>query len=367
MTKYQSCTKCIMDTTDPDISFDEMGVCNHCHQYAIRSKKEIKGEKYFQKIINEIKDNNSRCLIGLSGGTDSSMVAYLVKRAGLNPIGVSFDNGWDTETAKKNVQKLVEKLNIPLIEYKVDSEEFKDLQIAFLKASVPNAEIPTDHGIVSLLYRLAAKKKIKYIIHGGNITTEAIMPKSWGHDAKDLKHLKAIHKKFGKTEIKDFPTMGITNWIYYSFIKGIKFIPILNYIDYNKEEAKEILKKEFQWEDYGIKHGESVYTRFFQCYILPKKFGIDKRKAHFSTLINSGQMTRKEALEEMEKDPYPEINLMNDDKNHFLKKLNLTEREFEEIMNLPPKKHEDYPNNSFFFSRNNFLVKVAKKIITRNY
>lgn len=367
MTKYQSCVKCVMDTTDPDIIFDEKGICNHCHNYEERAKKELRRKGDFERLIAEIKRSGSRCLIGLSGGTDSSTIAYLVKRQDLDCLAVSFDNGWDTEMAKENVKKLVEKLNIPLIKHQVNPEEFRDLQIAFLKASIPNAEIPTDHGIVSLLYHIAAKNKIKHILQGGNIVTEAIMPKSWGYEAKDLRHLTAIHNRFGSIKIKDFPRMNLWHWIYYSFFKKIKFIPILNYINYNKKEAKKILQREIGWRDYDIKHGESVYTRFFQCFILPQKFGIDKRRAHFSTLINSGQMIREEALEELKKDPYPDADLMREDKKTVLEKLCLSEEEFEEIMNLPIRKHEDYPNSRIFFHKNSFLVKVVKKIITKNY
>ncbi|KPJ73544.1 hypothetical protein AMJ48_01175 [Parcubacteria bacterium DG_74_1] len=356
-----------MDTTDPGITFDEKGICNYCKMYEERAKNELKGPEELKKLIGEIKKSNGRCLIGVSGGTDSTMTVYLAKKYGLNPVAVSFDNGWDTEIAKRNVNNLIAKLDLEIIKYKVDPEEFKDLQIAFLKASIPNAEIPTDHGIVSFLYRLADKWNIKYIIHGGNIVTEAIMPESWGYDSKDLKYLRAIHKKFGRVELKTFPQVGLLHWIYYAFFKKIRFVPILNYIPYNKQEAKKILKGELGWQDYNIKHGESIYTRFFQCYILPTKFGIDKRRAHFSTLINSGQMSREEALEEMKKEPYPNKELLEQDRKYVLQKLGLSEKEFEEIMQAPVKNYKNYPNNSFFFKRDNFLVKLAKRKITHNY
>ncbi len=363
---YQVCTRCIMDTSDPEITFDEKGVCNYCKMYEERAKNELKSPEELKELIKKIKKAGGKCLIGVSGGTDSSMAAYLLKKHGLTPLAVSFDNGWDTDIAKENVRNLVKKLNLELIEYKVDPEEFKDLQVAFLKASISNAEIPTDHAILAFLYQLASERGIKYIIHGGNIVTEAIMPKSWGYDSKDLKHLRAIHKKFGKVKLKNFPQMSLWHWLYYTFIKGIKYIPILNYISYNREEAKEILKRELGWQDYGGKHAESIYTRFFQYYILPRKFKIDKRKAHLSTLINSGQITREEALEEVKKEPYSDKNMMENDKTLVLEKLGLSEEEFERIMRLPIRSYKDFPNNSFFFQKDNFLIKMVKRIITNS-
>lgn len=362
-----------MDTTDPDIQFDPQGVCNYCHHYKRRAEKELgydaAGQEKLRKVIEEIKSHGKGkeydCVIGLSGGVDSTAVAYYVKQLGLRPLAVHLDNGWNSELAVSNVEGIVKTLNIDLFTYIIDWEEFKDLQLAFLKASVTNLEIPTDHAINSLMYQIAAKRGIKYIIGGGNIVTEAIMPESWGYDSKDWKHIKAIYRRFGRNKrLKSFPHTSLPAFAYYFFVKRIKYFPILNYIPYVKKEAIQLIERELGWRNYHGKHYESIFTRFFQGYILPTKFNIDKRKAHFSTLICSGQMTRVEALKEMEKEPYPP-QMVKEDKSYVLKKFGLTEQEFDGIMSQPIKSPQDYPS-SYVLSRQipwmmNFLLKVAKR------
>ncbi|HUV06629.1 MAG TPA: N-acetyl sugar amidotransferase [Spirochaetia bacterium] len=373
-TEYRICTRCIMDTTDPLITFDAEGVCSHCRDYEIRAGKELysqmDGDERLGRLVDEIKEKGKNkkydCIIGLSGGMDSTMVAYTVKNLGLRPLAIHLDNEWDADIAVSNIENIIKRLGIEYRAVKTDWEEYKDLQLAFLKASIPNAEIPTDHAIVAKLYQTAAEEKIRYIISGGNIVTEAIMPFGWGYDAKDLKYIKAIHKRFGSGILKTFPKLTLFNWVYYTFVKKIKFIPILNYIRYNKKQATGILEKEIQWKHYGAKHFESVYTRFFQSYILPIKFTIDKRKAHFSTLINSGQMTREDAVREMEKDPYPTEKMMREDRKHVLDKLGISGDEFDAIMKQPVKTFRDYPNNYFFFYKLRVLVAFAKRIATHN-
>ncbi|OQX50945.1 MAG: ExsB family protein [Candidatus Cloacimonas sp. 4484_209] len=373
---YKICARCIMDTTVPEIQFDIDGVCNYCREYEERVQKELHydeaGQQKLKQLVNEIKkdkkDKEYDCIIGLSGGLDSTMVAYhTVKTLGLRPLAIHLDNGWNSEIAVRNIENIAKKLDIDLHIYKVDWEEFRDLQLSFLKASVRNIEIPTDHAIVALLYHTAAKKRIRYIFSGGNIVTEGIVPKSWGYFLWDWKYIKGIHKKFGKIKLKKYPHLSLFDWVYYIFIKRIKFIPILNYIPYVKKDSKELLKKELGWEDYGGKHCESVYTRFFQSYILPKKFNIDKRRAYLSNLVRSGQMTREEALEEISHDPYPTKEMMKKDKEYVIKKLGLTEEEFERIMSQPIKTFKDYPNNYFLFSKLRFFVNLAKKITRHNY
>jgi len=371
---YKICTRCIMDTTDPEIVFDEKGVCNHCKRYEERAKKELHhdetGQQKLERLINEIKENGKNkeydCIIGLSGGVDSTMVAYTVKKLGLRPLAIHLDNDWDSELAINNIKNTVGKLGITLKMVTCNWEEFKDLQLSFLRASISNAEIPTDHALVALLYHTAADKGIGYIISGGNIATEAIMPESWGYDPKDLKQIKGIHQRFGKIKLKTFPQLTLFDWVYYTFVRRIKFIPILNYIPYVKENAKKLIEKELNWKDYGLKHYESIYTRFFQGYILPKKFNVDKRRAHLSTLICSGQMSREEALKEMERSPYPSEKMMEEDKEYVIKKLGLSREEFARIMSLPIKNFQDYPNNHSLFTKLNFFVKLAKKKATLN-
>lgn len=372
---YQICNRCVMDTSDPDITFDIVGVCNNCNEYDARARRELhlgaQGEMELGKLVSVIKKHGKNreydCVIGLSGGVDSTFVAYKVKQLGLRPIAVHLDNGWDAELAVANIERTVKKLDISLLTYVIDWNVFRDLHLAFLKASEPNSEIPTDHAIVAILFRTAAEKGIKYLIHGGNIVSEAIMPSSWGYAAQDFLYIESIHKKYGTTSLKDFPHLNAFMWSYYLFIKRLRYVPLLNYMPYVKKDAKKILEKELGWQDYGPKHFESIYTRFFQGYILPRKFGFDKRRAHLSTLICSCQITREEALEEMRHDPYPDEKMMNEDKEYVIKKLGLSVGDFDNIMSARPKTYKDYPNLSLIFTKTNIPAKIARQFVKRKY
>lgn len=371
MQEYRICTKCIMDTSDSDIVFDEHGICCHCKIYDEKAAaglyKGRAGQDMLEKMISVVKKRGKNkdydCIIGLSGGVDSSMVAHTVKKLGLRPLAIHLDNGWNSELSVCNIENIVRKLDIDLYTYVLDWEEFKDLQLSFLKSSVLNCEGPTDHAIVAILYHMAAEKGIRYIFSGSNIISEAILPASWGYDSKDWRHIKGVHKKFGKVRLKTFPRLTLFHFAYYTFVKQIGFIPILNYTDYNKQEATDLLKKELDWKEYGGKHCESIYTRFFQTYILPKKLNIDKRRAHLSTLICSGQISREEALREMERDPSPP-DILEQDRQYFIKKIGLTEKEFNAIMSAPAKSFKEYPNNHFWFEKLGFIVRFARKKAT---
>lgn len=360
-----------MDTSDHDIFFTDDGVCNHCLVYEKREKTELfyddAGQQKLWRLVEKIKaDGKGKkydCLIGVSGGVDSTFLALKVKELGLRPLALHLDNGWDSELAISNIENILKKLDIDLYTHVINWEEFKDLQLAFLKSSVPNCEIPTDHAIVSLFFHVAAKQRIRYIIRGGNLVTEGILPAGWGYDAKDLKHIRAVHKRFGSKKLKTLPQTSLLRWVRHTFVNRTKFIPLLNYIPYNKKEAKRIIIEKLGWRDYGGKHYESIYTRFFQGYILPRKFGFDKRRAHFSTLICSGQMTRDEALDEIKKDPYPGEKMMKEDREYVIKKLGLSESEFSAMMTAPARSYKDYPNNSFFLHELEFLSRFAKKVL----
>ena len=350
--KYQICTRCIMDTSDPEIHFDENGVCSHCKRYDEMAKRETyydeTGQQKLKKIIKKIKKKgrNKRydCIIGVSGGTDSTFMAYHVKQLSLRPLAVHLDNGWDSELAVNNIENLLKKLSIDLFTKVIEWEEFKDLQLAFLRASTPDSEIPTDHAILAILFQVAANNNIRYIITGQNVVTEGYSVPSWSQGHGDWQYIRNIHKKFGKLKkIDSFPRQGILRTIHYKLFKRIKIIPILNYIPYEKKEAFRLLEKELDWRPYGGKHLESKYTHFFQSYILPRKFRIDKRRIHLSALISSGQMTREEALAEMEKELYSPEQLKKE-KEYVLKKFELHEEEFENIMSSPPKSFKDYPS-----------------------
>lgn len=347
-----TCTRCILGTADDaEITFDALGVCIHCHNYDLiasqRLKATLKTREELNDLVAEIKEKQKNqefdVIIGVSGGVDSTYVAWLTKELGLRAMMVHLDNGWDSELAVKNIEQIVEKLDIELYTHVIDWEEFKDLQLSYLKASVVDIEALTDHAISAILYQIAARHKVHYILSGENTATEGILPDSWVHPKNDLMNIRGIHKRFGKIKIKTFPTLGIFKLWKYRNINRIHSISILDYIEYNKAEAKATITNELGWRDYGGKHYESVFTRFYQSYILPEKFGIDKRKSHLSTLICSGQMTRKEALAEMEL-PIIDPQVLSDDKEYVIKKWGLTPEEFEEYMNQPPRPHTDFPS-----------------------
>lgn len=372
--QYRICSKCVMDTTDPFIYFDENGICNHCYSYKKRIKEDYhvdsNGVKNLKNIISKIKTSKTKskynCIIGLSGGVDSTYVAYLAKKIyKLEPLAVHFDNGWNSELAVKNIEKILKKLDIDLHTEVADWNEFRELQKSFIKASVINWEIPTDHVIVAVLYKLAAKHGIKYILGGGNITSEAIMPYSWSFNARDLKHLKAVHRKISGKNLKHITTLSIRKFFYYTFFRKIKWFPILNYINYSKKDVIKILEDNLDWKYYGGKHYESIFTRFYQGYILKNKFNVDKRRAHLSSLINANQLKREEAIDILKTSGY-EKDQFNNDYNFFLRKFEFSEEEFKKIMYLPIKKHNDYPSNIKIFERFKKYIYIIKRFSTLN-
>ena len=369
---YRMCTRCVMDTTDPDIEFDEHGVCNHCRYYDEVASKSLflgkEGEKKLNQIGDEIreygKNKDYDCLLGLSGGVDSSFVAYYAKKLGLHALVVHLDNGWNSETSVRNIENIVRKLDFDLYTYVIDWDEFKDLQLSFLKASVIDIEMVSDHAIRSTLFRVANEKKIKYILRGGNIASEAILPWSWRYAKQDIRNIKGIHKIFSKKKLKTFPKHGLITLLMAKYSRRYRFVDLLNYIDYNRSRAIDILKKELDWKYYGKKHHESIITKFYQGYILPTKFNIDKRKCHFSSLICSGQMTRERALEELQKPVY-DIEELRNDKEYVAKKLGLSEEEFENLVKLPIKSHLDYPNSQWIYKQLDLIdiiIGVSRKL-----
>jgi len=360
-----------MDTSDSEIRFDRQGVCNHCTTAIERMRNQLlpheEREHALSILVDRIKiegrGKDYDCIIGVSGGVDSTATAYWVKKMGLRPLAVHFDNGWDSELAVDNIKKALDVLGIELYTHVVDWEEFRDLQLSFLKASVANCEIPTDHGITALLFRMASKERVRFILSGSNLVTESIMPISWGHYNQDLKHLRAVHRRFGSKSLRTMPTISLPEYLTYVFVKRIRQIPFLNYLDYDKVKAKIMLAEELGWRDYGGKHYESVWTRFFQGYYLPQKFGFDKRRAHWSSMICSGQVTREQALAEMENPPY-DAALLREDTQFVLKKFGLTSNAFAAILNAPPKQAKDYPNHRFLFHTLAPLKNAFRRIAT---
>lgn len=354
---YQICNRCIMDTSDPEIQFDDKGNCNHCNSafdlaqttwFPGPDGKKILEEK-LEVIRQEEKYKEFDCIIGLSGGVDSSYLAYYAVNNGLRPLVVHVDCGWNSELAVKNIENVVKKLNIELHTFVVNWEEMKDLQRSFFKASLPDQDIPQDHAIFAALYNFAEQNKIKYVLNGLNFATECIMPQNWGYQAMDYRHLKSIHKKFGEKKLKDYPHINFfQRYIYYTVIKRMVIINPLNYINYRKEEAIETLQGNLGWQYYGGKHHESRFTKFFQSYYLPNKFNFDKRRAHLSSMIVSGQISRIDALEKMKEDVYSKNEITND-LEYVAKKLDWSPQEFRAIIDLPPKRHQDFPTNESLF------------------
>lgn len=329
------CSQCVMDRSAEEITFDEKGVCNFCHQAKRELKLATLERGYINDRLSEIKRGGKGkkydVLIGLSGGVDSSYVLHTAVALGLRPFCFTVDNGWNDPKADENIMRIVETLKVPFYRYTIDLKKFRELQSAFMKAGVPNIEVPTDHILMATSFEMATRYGIKWIISGGNVSTESIMPASWGHNARDLTHIKDIYKKMTGENLKGLPVCSLWKWNYYRWIKGIKILYLLDYFGYDREEAINILVEKYGYKPYGEKHCESVFTWWFQNYYLFEKFGFDKRKAHLSSLINSGQMTREDALRELQKNPeYPRLGI--EDK----------------VFTYPKKAHKDYAIDKWY-------------------
>ncbi|MDX2048355.1 MAG: N-acetyl sugar amidotransferase [Chitinophagaceae bacterium] len=356
---YMQCSLSVMDNiADPDISFDDKGICNYYYEYREEEKENVlkgdAGEKRLASLISSIKENGKGkpydCVTGISGGVDSSYLVWKAKEWGLRPLIVHFDNGWNSETAVSNINNIIRKTGFDLYTIVVNWEEFKDLQLAYIKASVVDIEVPTDHAISGTLQTLAAKYKLKYILSGNNVVTEAILPRTWIYNKGDYVNLRNIHRKYGTLPLKTYPLFGFREQYIYGAGKGIETVRPLNFIDYNKAIAKQTITEELGWKDYGGKHYESVFTKFYQAYILPVKFHIDKRKPHLSTLVFSGQITKQQALEELEKPLYEETELQQE-MDYVLKKFGLTRDEFENYMKQPRIEHAVFGRQKHIYKR----------------
>lgn len=344
---YRICGRCIMDTSDPEISFDANGVCNHCSTYDERVRLLIPDTddgQALQALASRISDQGKGreydCIIGLSGGADSSYVAYLAVRLGLRPLAVHLDNGWDSELAVTNIEHLTRLLKIDLYTHVIDWDEFRELQLAFLKASTPDSEIPTDHAIISLLFQTAKRFGVKYILSGVNIRTESHLPRVWSQGHYDWSYIRRVNKRLGTLPLTTYPHMTLPEVLTYR--RSVNWVDILNYARYVKSEAVQVLSGKLGWRPYAAKHHESVYTRFYQCYILPRKFGYDKRRSHLSSLICSGAMSREDALKKLANEPIYDGGLESIDYEYVVKKLGISEEEFQQIMAAPPSRYEEW-------------------------
>jgi len=358
-----------MDTTDPQITFDGAGRCCHCTDFLDRRAKHSYHGKDSDDALEKLLENVKRAgrgkkydsVIGVSGGVDSSYLAYIIKERGLRPLAVHMDNGWNSEQAVVNIKNITRKLGIDYESYVLDWEEFKNLQLAFLKASIPEAETPTDVAIPAALHSVAAKHGIKYILSGGNLATEGILPKSWHYDVRDLKYFNYIQRTFGTRPLKSFPTFGYKREIFYKVVKGMRMAYPLNHVRFVKDEAIQLLREKFDWRPYGGKHYESTYTKFIQSYYLYEKFKIDYRRATFSTQICVGEIDRHQAVEQLKCRPYKAEEIA-ETKYYIAKKLGIDREELERIIQLPPKWYWDYPNDE---RRLSFIYNAYRKLFKR--
>jgi len=355
------------NVNDPDLVLDTNGICNHCHNYDKAIAKLPHGDaakKHFKDTINEIKlSGNGKkydCIIGVSGGVDSTYLAWVAKQNDLRALLVHCDNGWNSELSVKNIENICAVTGFDLYTLVLDWEEIKDIQLSFFKAGVVDLELPYDYALILTAHKAAVKYGIKHVLTGHNVITEGTyLPKSWRHDKMDIVNIKAIHGQFGSKPFKTFP--------YYSFIRQrfidrkLKYVHLLYYTDYDKEKVKELITKELGWKDYGGKHYENIFTRFYQGYILKEKFGYDKRQFHLSVMVQSGQMTKEEALKEYALPAYNAQQLA-EDKDYVLKKFGFTQETFDAYMKAPIKQHSDYNTVKKYWDMYFSIVKMAKPI-----
>jgi len=363
--EYQICKNCIMDTSDPEITFNEEGICDFCQNHEKNIKpnwdpENLDTEK-LDKLVSKIKKSGKNkeydCIIGLSGGVDSSYLTYYAKeKLGLRPLVLSVDTGWNLNVANENVLKIIKKMDLDLETVIVNWEEMKDLQLAFLKSQVPYQDTPQDHAIFAGLYNYAAKNGIKYVLTGANFSTEGVKPPQEWTYLNDIKFIKDIHKKFGKDKLDTFPLCGMFKYkLFYRYFKGMRVIHLLNMIDYKKDNAIKELKEKFNWTEYENKHYENIFTRFYEGYWLPRKFGYDKRRIYLSNLIITNQMSRIEALKEIKLQPYDE-KIAKQDMEYICDKLDLDISDFMELMNGANRTYRDYRNSSRLIK---FAIRIA--------
>lgn len=358
------CNRGAWDESVPNITFDENGTSNYAHLFDALVEAYPRGEKGkidWEDIVKKIKDsgknNQYNCVIGVSGGTDSSYLLHIAKEFGLRPLAVNLDNGWSSDIAVKNIRKMTNALGLDLETYVVDYEEIKDLIRCYLYSGLPWIDMPTDLAIKSVLYKIAKREGIKYILRGNDFRSEGTQPTEWTYG--DGRQLKYLHNKFGKVPLKTFPNYKFSNLMYYGFVKKIKSIYPFYYLDYNKAMAQKFLIEKYGWEYYGGHHFENIFTKFAISYWLFEKFGIEKRKITLSAQILSGETDRQLALEQLKTSPY-DLATKDEMIAYVAKKLDLSRDEFDKIQKMPNKSYKDYPSYSFIF---NNLKKVASPLL----
>jgi N-acetyl sugar amidotransferase len=359
-----------MDTSDPDIRFDGAGVCNHCRRAdeilpTVRwsedgSKRAL--DSIAARIRAKGRGHDYDSIIGLSGGVDSSYVAYLARELGLRPLAVHFDNGWNSELAVENIQRVVEACGFDLHTYVINWREFRDLQRSFLLAGVLDIELLTDNAIVAAMVRLARENHVRFMLSGWNIATEHGLPAAWAWHKFDWTNIKAIHDAYGQVPLKTFPHLSTVQWRLQQLLPGgVETVPLLNYVNYRRDQAASTLAREFGWRDYGGKHHESGFTKFYQGAILPGKFGIDKRRVHLSDRIRNGELTRDEALAELQQPIYTPDELRVESE-YVRKKLGFAETEWDQMLAAPPRSHREFRSDRTAGAPILILLKALRRL-----
>ncbi len=362
------CSRCVMDFTVPDIKYDSAGVCNYCYLHNVLDKAfpndENEGERLLGELADKIRSSKSGkydCVLGVSGGTDSTYLLHWAKLNGLSPLAFHLDNGWNSDISVQNIRKSISKLGVDFETYVIDWEEIKDILASFLRASFAWADIPTDIAITSSLYRIAAKEKIKYILVGNNFRTEGKQPLEWTYG--DGRMVNAVCKKYGRLKKHgSYPNLTVPDLMYYGILKGVKLVRPFYHMRFNKKEAQKMLEKEYGWTNYGGHHHESIFTRFIIGYWLPRKFDIDKRKVTLSALVRSGEISRENALSLLREPPYA-LDRMESDREYVIKKLGLAPGEFERMMKSPNTCFRDFPSYYPLFEKYRSISKVILKLV----
>ena len=370
---FKMCSRCVMDTSADDIIFDTDGICNFCRDFLKRRRKFEKNILDQNKLVELIKSHGKNkkydCIIGVSGGVDSSFSLIKACELGLRPLAVHLDNGWNSELAQHNISKLIRSCDVDLYTHVINWKEYRNLQEAFFKSNVIDVELLMDNAMLALNYKMANKFGIKFILSGTNTATEGFkIPSNWSWFKNDAKNIKAIVKKFTNQKIITFPMFSSIDYIYYTFIKKINWVLFPDYFDYSKEKAIEILKKKINFKPYPYKHYESVFTRFYQAYLLPKKFGVDKRKLHLSNLLVSQEISRDKALQILQQPTYYSTEEEKKDLNYFLKKMNWKKKRLDEYISENEVSHMEYnsekklwENLKKFYYKSNILKNFFKK------
>lgn len=363
------CTRCVMDAHASDISFDLEGRCNYCtamldrlrsYQPADASQLASRLDAFVEQVRREGRGRRYDCIVGVSGGADSAYALYLARRCGLRPLAAHMDNGWDSELAVNNIENLVRKLGVDLHTHVVDWREYRSLQQAFFDADVIDVELLYDNAMLAVNYSLAARYGVRYILSGSNTTTEGMrVPRNYNWNKFDRKNIRAIASLKG-AQVRSLPTIGVWRYVWHRLVRRTRWVPFLDFIDYNKQHCIDELVRELDYRPYPYKHYESIFTRFYQGYLLPVKFGVDKRRLHLSSLICSRQMTREQAKELLSRSPYPDPDDLQADIEYFLKKMGWTQRDLDAYLGRPERSHDAFATEAPLYDA---LLRLQKRYL----